>query len=542
MLFGDLPLEEAEGAILAHSLKLPGTMFRKGRVLSAEDIAVLADAGQTTVTAAKLGPEDVGEDLAAARIARAVMGPGLTASAAYTGRVNLYAAADGVLLLDTARLERVNLLDESLTIATLPAYAPVMAGQMVATVKIIPFATPLSALDQVEALARDGGPPVALAGWRGVKAGLIQTVLSGTRPAMLDKTVEATRQRLAGVGATLVTEMRVPHDPGSVAEAVGALADAGCDLLLLIGASAITDRRDVLPAGIERAGGTIEHFGMPVDPGNLLLLARLGDRPVLGLPGCARSPKLNGFDWVLQRLAAGIEVSRGDIMRMGVGGLLTEISSRPLPRESISRHAATEPPRAPRIAALILAAGLSRRMGANKLLATVGGRPLVSHAVAAAIASQADPVLLVTGHEADRVRAAVTEGPVTFVHAADHAAGLSASLKAGLSALPDDLDGVVVLLADMPRVTSGHIDRLIAAYSPIDGRGICIATHRGRRGNPVLWDRRYVEEMLDLTGDTGAKALFTTHADQVCEVEMPDDGVLLDVDTPEALAAMRPIS
>lgn len=535
MQFGDLPLTEAEGAILAHSLTLPGAVFRKGRVLSADDLAALRTAGFQTVAAAKLEAEDASEDEAASRIAQAVFGPGLTASAAFTGRVNLYAATNGVLVLDTARLERMNLLDQAVTIATLPAFAQVQTGQMVATVKIIPFAAPVTSVERAEALARNGEPPIRVAGWQGLAAGLVQTVLPGTKPGMLDKTVETTRRRLEEVGATLATELRVPHEPGAVADAIAALHRQGCGLILLIGASAITDRRDVLPAGIERAGGCVHHFGMPVDPGNLLLLAEFGGAPVLGLPGCARSPKLNGFDWVLQRLAAGIPVSGTDMMRMGVGGLLSEIPSRPLPRDR-----ATEMPRAPNIAAIILAAGLSRRMGSNKLLKDLGGRPLVSHAVSAALASQARPVLLVTGHQAERVRAAVTDGPITFVHADDYSAGLSASLKAGLQALPADVDGFAVILGDMPRVTAAHIDRLIAAYSPADGRTICVATHRGRRGNPVLWDRRYIEEMLSLTGDAGARSLLTNHAEQLCEVEMPDAGVLLDVDTPEALPALEP--
>jgi molybdenum cofactor cytidylyltransferase len=272
---------------------------------------------------------------------------------------------------------------------------------------------------------------------------------------------------------------------------------------------------------------------MPVDPGNLLLLGSLAGRPVLGLPGCARSPKLNGFDWVLQRLAAGLEVTRADIMRLGVGGLLTEIPSRPLPR------AAAAPPAGPRVAALVLAAGLSRRMGSNKLLADDGGVPLVRRTVEAALASRARPVLVVTGNEAQRVRGALEGLEVTFIDAPDHAEGLSASLKAGLRALPVPAEAVLVCLGDMPRVPAETLDRLISAWNPVEGRAICVPVHQGRRGNPVLWDRRFVPEMLDLTGDQGAKALLSAHAELVAEVPVDAPGVHLDVDTPEALAALN---
>src|SRR5262249_47827061 len=179
---------------------------------------------------------------------------------------------------------------------------------------------------------------------------------------------------------------------------------AGAELVLVFGASAIADRRDVIPAAIEAAGGAVEHFGMPVDPGNLMLIGELAGRPVLGAPGCARSPKENGFDWILARLLAGLPVSRADITGLGVGGLLMEIVTRPQPREA-PREA--PPPERRRIAAIVLAAGRSTRMGSNKLVAELNGKPLVRIAAEQALASRADPVIVVTGHEPERVEKAL---------------------------------------------------------------------------------------------------------------------------------------
>ncbi|MBT7487648.1 MAG: NTP transferase domain-containing protein, partial [Rhodospirillales bacterium] len=311
-------------------------------------------------------------------------------------------------------------------------------------------------------------------------------------------------------------------------------------LLLIAGASAITDRRDAIPAAIEQAGGRIEHFGMPVDPGNLLLLGRLADdTPVIGLPGCARSPKTNGFDWVLERLLAGLDVAGDDIKRMGVGGLLKEIPSRPLPRDETARDTdmTATAPRAPRIAALIMAAGQSRRMGAeNKLLADVNGTPMVRRVMDQVMASKTGPVAVVLGHEPERVRECLAGPDVTFVENPDFEQGMSTSLIKGLDVLPDDIDGVVVCLGDMPRVAAEDINHLIAAFSPIEGRAICVPTHRGKRGNPVLWAHRFFDEMRHLHGDVGARHLIGEYADVVAEIEMEDDGVLLDVDTPEKLS------
>lgn len=368
------------------------------------------------------------------------------------------------------------------------------------------------------------------------------TRLPGTRETVLDNTRRTLRERAARLGATLLPDRRVAHDESAVAAAVAELIAGGADIVMVSGASAVVDRRDVVPAGIERAGGRVEHFGMPVDPGNLLLLAAVetaGRRvPVIGMPGCARSPKLNGFDWVLERLAADLPVGRDDIVGMGTGGLLKEIAARPQPRD----RAAPESARMPRIAALLLAAGQSRRMGpVNKLLVEIDGVPMVRRIAETLIASKAARPLVVTGHEAARVRAALDGLDVAFAHNPDYAEGLSASLRRGLAALAGagDCDGALVCLGDMPDVASADIDRLIAAFDPAEGRAIVVPTDRGKRGNPVLWGARFFTRMAAVSGDVGARHLIGENADWVCEVAVGGGGVLLDIDTAEALAARR---
>jgi molybdenum cofactor cytidylyltransferase len=223
-------------------------------------------------------------------------------------------------------------------------------------------------------------------------------------------------------------------------------------------------------------------------------------------------------------------------MRMGGGGLLKEIASRPLPRaEAVEQGPAA--PRAARIAAIVLAAGQSRRMGrVNKLLAPVDGKPMVRHVLDSLAAAQAGPVVVVTGHDYAAVEAALPKKGFSLTHNPDYASGLSSSLRRGLAALPDNVDGVLVCLGDMPRVAPEVIDRLIAAFNPTEGRAICVPTWQGKRGNPVLFARRFFAEMQDIAGDTGARALIGEHSEVVCEVAMDDDAVLLDIDTPEALA------
>jgi molybdenum cofactor cytidylyltransferase len=542
MKFGEVPIAEAEGAILAHSLKLGSAALKKGRVLSAADLNLIAESGLSRITVARLEPGDVGEDEAAQRVALAAIGPGVSAAAPFTGRVNLHAEARGVLAFDRERVDRLNLVDEAITVGTLPPFTVVEPRQMVATIKIIPFAAPEEALRQCVRVAVNGGALLRVATFRPLSVGLIQTLLPGLKESILDKTKEVTEGRLTALGCKLVFEGRCAHQTESLANAIRDAFEFGIDMLLIHGASAILDRRDVIPAAIERAGGRVDHFGMPVDPGNLLLLGHVGERVVLGLPGCARSPKVNGFDWVLERLVAGLPVGSAEIMRMGASGLLAEIPTRPLPRAEAKAPSTREKerPAGPRIGALLLAAGQSRRMGGpNKLLAEIEGVPMVARVAQRLLASRARPVIAVLGNRADEIDAALGRLPVERVRNPDFAEGLSTSLKRGLAALPGDLDGVLVCLGDMPLISGRHLDRLIAAFNPLEGRAIVVPTRHGKRGNPVLWAKHFFPEMAQISGDVGARHLIGEHAELVAEVEMDDDAILVDIDTPEALAAVQ---
>jgi molybdenum cofactor cytidylyltransferase len=543
--FGEVPVADAEGGILAHSLKLGAAALKKGRRLSHDDVAMIAASGLPAVTVARLDPEDVGEDEAAERVAAAAVGPGISVARAFTGRANLFAEARGLLAFDRERIDRLNLVDEAVTIGTLPPFAVVEPRQMVATVKIIPFGAPEAAVKDCVQVAISGGPLLRVAPFRSLSVGLVQTRLPGLKDSILDKTRQVTEGRLAALGCRLTVEERCTHAAAELAPLIRDIIGQGVDLLLIHGASAILDRRDVIPAAVVAAGGRIDHFGMPVDPGNLLLLGQVAERAVLGLPGCARSPKVNGFDWVLERLVAGLPVGPAEIMRMGSGGLLAEIPSRPLPRADARPEAERKAaePAGPRIGVLLLAAGRSRRMGGpNKLLAEVDGTPMVAHVARRLLASHARPIIAVLGNAADTVDAALSRLPVERVRNPDFAEGLSTSLKRGIAALPPDLDGVLVCLGDMPLISGRHLDRLIAAFNPLEGRAIIVPTRRGKRGNPVLWAKRFFSEMAGLAGDVGAKHLIGEHADLVAEVAMSDDAVLTDIDTPEALARLRQAS
>ncbi|QDX80112.1 hypothetical protein B9N43_01880 [Denitratisoma sp. DHT3] len=539
MIFGEFDLPQAEGLRLAHTLKRPGLSLRKGRVLSAADITALAAAGVERVTGARLEPDELNENEAAAAIAELLAGDLLAPRNAYTGRCNLHARAAGVLVVDRERIDALNRLDEAITVGTLPPYALARRDQVVASVKIIPFAVSRALLAAWREIL-GGRPPLRLAALAPRRAALILSRGDGPPERLLDSTAAVTRQRLAGLGSTLELELRCAHTVPAVTTAVGQVLAAGCELVLVSGATVTKDRGDVVPAAIVAAGGQVEHFGMPVEPGNMLLLGRVGAVPVVNMPGCARSRRRNGLDWVLQRLLADLPLGSPEIRGMGVGGLIRspfEVDESggetpaPLPQGAAP----------PRIAALVLAAGRSSRMGErNKLLCPVEGVPMVRRAVESALASRCAQVMVVSGHQSREVLAALEGCAVSRVFNPDYAAGMASSLRVGLQALPADTDGVLVLLADMPWVAAAHLDQLIAAFDPARPE-ILVPERDGRRGNPVLWPRHDFAELERIEGDVGGRVLMQRHEERVRGVRFASDAIFADVDTPQALAeTVRP--
>jgi molybdenum cofactor cytidylyltransferase len=536
MKFGTFPIETAENVILAHTFKRDGLTLKKGHELTWDDIEALKKLGVTEITGAWLEQGDIGENDAAAKIAACIAGSGVQLSESHTGRCNLEALSTGIVTVDVAAIHALNLIDESVTVATLPDKDSVRQGQTIATVKIIPFAVSPATMNRIESSMHR--PAVRVVPFRPKKFALINTTLPSLKSSVISSTTDITRERVASVAGELIHVANCAHDIAATTAAIHGARAKGADVVLIAGASATVDRGDIVPAAIVQAGGEIDHFGMPVDPGNLLVLGHIEHVPVLVLPGCARSPKLNGFDWVLQRIAASIPIAREDIMRMGAGGLLVDTPTRPLPRDSAVKK--TKPAHQLRVTALVLAAGQSRRMGGpNKLLMDVGGTPLIRKTIATIKAAGIEDIVVVVGHQETEIRAALAGTAVRFVANPHYAEGLSTSLKAGLSNTHPDTEAALVCLGDMPLLKPEHVQKLVSHFDATADRLIGVPTHTGKRGNPTLWARRFFEDMRQVSGDVGAKHLIGENESLVYEVEFDDTGVLMDLDTAEQWERFR---
>lgn len=532
MIFGEVALGEAEGAVLAHSVQAGERKFPKGRKLIHGDIEALNAAGRTHVIVARLQSGDLMEDEAASRLAAAVPPDHLRLSPATTGRVNFFATANGLFRASREVVDRFNRVDPAITLACLADRSDVKAGDMVATIKIIPLAVAGAAVERAAALLADGSA-FEVKPYAARKVALIATELPALKRSVMDKTRAILEARLSSSDSTLAVEQRVPHRAPAVAEAIRLLV-SDHDMLIVFGASAVADAEDVIPAAIRDAGGIVDQVGLPVDPGNLLVLGHVDGKPVIGAPGCARSPKENGFDWVLNRILAGETPTSEQLTGLGVGGLLMEIPTRPLPRLGKAETA-----KELHVAAVVLAAGSASRMagsGHHKLLAQFDGVPLVRRSVETVLGSRTDRSVVVTGYRAHDIEKALAGLDAEIAINGEFATGMASSLKTGLAAVRQGADGLLVVLADMPGIRSEHLDEMIAIFRREQGRAIVRAVSSGKRGNPVILPASTFDAIAKLTGDIGARPVIERSGLAVIDVDI-GEAAHIDTDTPEEIVA-----
>ena len=337
MKFEPVPLSEAKGKILGHNIAAANgqRLLRKGKPLTDADVESLRVLGRLSVYVAQMEADDVDENKAARRVAEAICGAGLHITGVASGRANLLSDEMGILRIVVERLMQINDCD-GITLATLLNHSPVHARQIVATVKIIPYAVPESVVSEAEAIGNRIKPLVRVDALPSRSVGMI---LSGSTyiHQKLVSDFEPLRVRIQQLGSSVDrTDFVALDDKANETELADMLKQqlaAGIRLILLAGETAIMDAQDIVPRAVMRAGGHVESVGAPVDPGNLLMLAYIGDVPIVGAPGCARSKKTNIVDWILPRLLVGDRLTRRDIVALGHGGLLENVAERGAPRD-----------------------------------------------------------------------------------------------------------------------------------------------------------------------------------------------------------------
>lgn len=515
-------IASSEGWSLAHSITAAGKKWPKDTILTEKDIKTLSGLDIDNVQVFMLEPDDINENDAAKAAADHICGKGLKVVSVGRGRANLVATADGLFIPDKA-IDAINLIDDAFSAASLPAHTHVQANQLVATVKLVPYAIPKKLLS---GLAANDAPTAQVHAYNKLKAA---TIITGSNlPNKIRRTLEHRLDRLNG---NIENYEIVAHTQLAVTKAISELAHLDIDLILILGVSAISDHRDVIPAGLEAANGEIIKLGMPTDPGNLLMLGKLQGKYVIGLPGCARSPALNGLDFVLERIAAGIPLDHQSITLMGTGGLLKETPERHIPRSPVNKASDSTS-----IAPIVLAAGkASRAQGISKLLSKINDRSVLETTITNIAKNTKSTINVVTGHNAPALNDILGRLNVTIVHNAEYADGMGASLAVGVTNLTNEPTFAMICLADMPFIRPDTYEKLnLAAQCSHEG-AILIPTFNGKRGHPVLWHQQHFKELSALNADIGGKQIMQDNQEYIVEVPVEDAGILIDLDTPEML-------
>lgn len=326
MYLTTLKPEQALGHILCHNLIGPNgrKVLAKGRRLNSDDLTKLQDLGVQEVNVAILEEGDVHEDAAARELGAAIAGDGVSRTKAAASRVNLLATTVGIVQVNVAALLQINQI-EGLAVATLPAHTLVQPRQRVATIKVVPFAVSSTVLQEAAEIGHSHYPLVAVSQLQQKRIGVVLVGSQAAQPRMEAGVLPAITGRIEALGSTVLGTRYVDAQPDAVAVALADLRQAGAELQIVAGETSVMDGDDVIPRAIRAAGGTIEHYGAPVEPGNQLLLGYLekdGSAPVIGAPGCVRSRSTNIVDLLLPRLLSGEHITRQDIAALGHGGLL----------------------------------------------------------------------------------------------------------------------------------------------------------------------------------------------------------------------------
>ncbi len=531
MKFEKIKTTDAIGTVLGHTHRLKtdqgiSQRLSKGTLLNAKHIDMLLQAEVDSVMVAVLETDDILENSAVERLARLFQGAGVGVESPRQGRCNLYALHRGVLDYDVSLIHRLNALDWRVGMAI--EYGGVIeAGTVFASIKVIPYAVPRSVLDAWE-LELKSGSGVEMYPLRRRHVALIVSQHSD-QPSSIQRIVDVHRSRIEGLGSQIDRVCRCEHTVASIAQSLQSVVTEGWDLVLFYGATAVVDVDDVLPLAIRSVGGEVERVGMPVEPGNMLLLGRMLECPIIGVPRCAQHIQQSGLDLVLARALSGASLSSVDISRLGVGGYLKNNPSTVVPKEPGHK-----------IGAVVLMAGLSSRMkGANKLSMSIptpdedGHTTVAVQTVKGILSAGYAPVVVVTGHQETEIRELLQGLPVRFVHNPAFADGMGTSIAKAFSVL-SGWDAGLLALGDMPFV-SPTILKEMYQRSMESPEHIVVPVHNGRRGHPIVFPSSLFAELQQCTGDVGARSVLQSHQDIIERVNVSDTSIFWDVDTEDLL-------
>ncbi|MBU3175862.1 molybdopterin-binding protein [Clostridium estertheticum] len=320
-----VPVEEALGMVLCHDLtkivpgEFDGVAFKKGHVISKEDIPKMLDIGKKNIYVWEMQEGMIHENEAGERMARAAAGNAIVFTKPSEGKVKLIANCKGLLKINIKALEKINMIDEAM-VATLHTDIVVDEGSVIAGTRIIPLFIEDSKIEQIENICKEEGPIIWVVPLKNMKVGIVTTGSEVYSGRISDKFGPVIKNKINEIGSQVIKQIIVTDSESMIADAINELLTLGVDMVVVTGGMSV-DPDDVTPAGIRKAGAKVISYGAPVLPGAMFLMAYMGDIPVLGLPGCVMYNKRTVFDLILPKILAGEKIKRGDITKLGHGGL-----------------------------------------------------------------------------------------------------------------------------------------------------------------------------------------------------------------------------
>ena len=517
---------ESEGYLLFHSVFVKKGRLRKGKIISADDIEAIVEAGIKEIYVGEIESNEIDENNASRVIAQAISSNNFSLSPTFSGKTNITSKYDGLVQVNESNVLKINQISSNIAISSLNNHDIVYRGDHVLSIKSISYSVKKLHLNKIVNFLNKK-KLISLKRFKPLKFGIIYSNSVNEKDSLIEKTKKSIRTRITDYNSSIMVECTSNHDFSSLKESIEKLINMDLDVILLFLSSSVCDYNDIVPQIITKIGGKIKSYGMPVDPGNLTLSGCFGGIEIIAAAGSARSESLNGLDWHLNCLHASIKTNQKMVNSLGVGGLLKDVDSA-IKRKKISKKIVTKKPN---IAAVVLCAGESKRMGEiNKLLLKVNDKTIIRNYVENISKSNISEVVIVTGHQSKDIELELKNYDLRFVFNNDYKKGMSTSLKAGIKSLGKTIDAVMICLPDMPLIGICEINKLIEYYNPSIGNEICIATSHGQRGNPVLWDKKYFKALMNISGDKGGRDLLPTFIDKAIEVNL-GEAVVFDIDT-----------
>lgn len=536
MKFGEFPVYDALGIELVHDVRCQGKTLKKGHILTLSDINQLKYSGVKTITGVHISSEDILPETAADILLKTLVGDYLR----YTlpdenGYSEIFADVDGTFIFDQERLNRFNAHSENISLITVQPYVSVYKGQFIANLRLFGPAVTAGTLNEAITKISGTGPLLKVAPYAFCKIGFIRTLMNNSSiPPLNDDKLTA---RFAAFGFSVVFNDLCEHTADAVEKAVRNAIDAQAEIVLVESQVPPLHRDDIVPQGFKEAAADIDRLGWPVDEGLSLVIGHKKEVKLLGY--CAEDIEKPALDRLMRFLATKSLPPADTFSYLGLNGLsLGRMTKRITAEQMEASIGVGSLSDSRKIAIVILAAGSSRRMvGTNKLLESLNGLPMVEHVVRSALSSQADYIVVVTGHDAKFIEKRLEPYDVKIVRNADYVSGILGSIRLGLAVLPPDIAGAIVLPADMPAFTEEYLDKMIEAFDFTAKRPpVVLPTFNSIRHNPVLWPRDLFNVVKIVPEDAQWVPALIEHSDYIKGIELKDDLPLTDINTRGDLA------